>query len=94
MLPQAQKNELRTELATLQSLLKGPVDAGDLDETTRESMQRVVEDIERLLQETKPDGWTQVKHDWNEALAEFESQHPGLTEAVSAITGVLANAGI
>jgi ElaB/YqjD/DUF883 family membrane-anchored ribosome-binding protein len=87
------QDQLRGELTTLHELLEG-VDEVSAD--TKQAMQAVAADIHRLLdqnQESPGDAWSQVGTRWQQAVLNFESQHPRLTQAVDQITGLLANVG-
>ena len=86
-----QQARLRDELESLHELLEN-VDEVSAD--TKDAMRSVVADIGRLLDpESDDDDWTHIDKRWREAVLDFESQHPKLTQAVDQITGLLANIG-
>ncbi len=85
-----QDDELRDRLRDLHEQLSG---TRSVDEATRDSLRRVMDDIETLLEstdESSPD----VLDRLNEAAAGFEAEHPQLSSMIARITNALAQMGI
>ena len=100
MIPESQEEKRRWELTMLHQLLEN---VNELGPETKDAIQLVAADIERLLgekkdqdkdEETEKDEWSSVGKRWRDAVLEFESHHPRLTQAVDQVSGMLANAGI
>ena len=100
MVPESQEEKLRWELTMLHELLE---DVEELGPETKQAIQVVAADIQRLLgdqeasekdDDTKQDEWSNVRKRWRDAVLDFESHHPRLTQAVDQVSGMLANAGI
>jgi hypothetical protein len=77
---------LRTELA----------DASQLSDEARDALRRVTDDVERLLEkQPDPDGGpAPTASGLQQALQEFEAEHPQLTGALNQVATALANLGI
>jgi hypothetical protein len=97
MIEESQQDRLRLELKMLHELLE------DLDEVgggTKDAMRQVASDIDRILdeaktqQDTTEQEWSGIGKRWRDAVLEFESHHPRLTQVVDSVTSILANAGI
>ena len=97
MIPESQEERLRWELTMLHELLE---DVDELGPETKEAIQLVASDIQKLIgseaegEDKKKDQWSSIGKRWREALLDFESHHPRLTQAVDQVSGMLANAGI
>jgi hypothetical protein len=88
------KNRVLEALKTLRAEL---ADVSDVDEASRESLARVTDDIERQLQAGKPLGPEEsesLSGRLQDALLEFEAEHPQITGAVNQVAAALANLGI
>ena len=86
--------QLRAELEQLNNLLQDP---HGMDEATRQSLARLAADIQRVLQATS-DGEEQphpdIRQRIDDAVVDFESKHPQLTQILSRVTDLLSNMGI
>lgn len=88
------KNRVLESLRTLQAEL---ADADQLDDQARDALKQVTTEIQRLL-----DGGQPVSRGDRESLSgrlqdavlEFETEHPQLTGAVNQVAAALANLGI
>lgn len=82
---------------TLEELHDALGDAEQIDDDTREMLQTVTVEIQRLLDEeaspTQQDVHT-VSSELKELLLRFESEHPQLTGILGRIADGLANLGI
>jgi hypothetical protein len=88
------KNRVLEALRTLRAEL---ADAEDLSESSRRSLAQVTDDIERQVQAGKPmqgEGGESLSGRLQEALREFEAEHPTITGAVNQVAAALANLGI
>jgi len=88
---------LRQELDQLHRLL---AEVAEADVDTTSALKKVAEEIHQLLGDEDADGrdtsheWSHLGQRWNQVRDAFESRHPRLTEVISKITTLLANAGI
>ena len=83
-------DELQDRLRELHEELKA---ARSVDDDTRRSLRRVLDDIETLLESTD-DGSPDLLDRLNEAAAGFEAEHPQLSTMIARITNALAQMGI
>ena len=92
MLDKSQQNQLRGELKMLHELLEN---VDEVSGPTKEAMQLLADDIQRLLEEeSATEEWPSVGQRWRDVVLDFEAQHPRLAQVMDQITNVLANAGI
>ena len=86
--------QLRAELAQLHRVLQ---DTHEIDDSTRQSLTQLAEDIQRVLQ-PPPDGTYQGHTDLRQRIDDvvlgFETKHPQLTQILSRVTDLLSNMGI
>ena len=83
--------------ATLQELRDALTGAEPIDDPTRELLQSVTEQLQRLLQQEKGlsrEDVHPVNRDLKELLLRFETEHPQLTSILGRIADGLANVGI
>ena len=83
--------------ATLQELRTAAATTGPIDERTRELLQSVTGELQRLLEQESR--WSAedvgpVHRDLRELLLRFETQHPQFTSLLGRIADGLANLGI
>ena len=86
--------QLRGELAQLHSLLQ---DTHEIDESTRQSLTQLSADIQRVLQtppEETDQGDTDLRQRIDDAVLDFGTKHPQLTQILSRVTDLLSNMGI
>ncbi len=87
-------DQLRAELAQLHSLLQ---DTHEIDDSTRQSLTQLAEDIQRVLQapsDRTDQGHTDLRHRIDDVVLDFEAKHPQLTQILSRVTDLLSNMGI
>ncbi len=87
-------DQLRAELAQLHSLLQ---DTQEIDDSTRQSLTQLAEDIQRVLQapsDRTDQGHTDLRHRIDDVVLDFEAKHPQLTQILSRVTDLLSNMGI
>jgi hypothetical protein len=88
------KNRVLEALKTLRAEL---ADAQDLDAPSRAALEQVTDDIERQVQAGRPLGYGEeesLSGRLQDALLEFEAEHPTITGAVNQVAAALANLGI
>jgi hypothetical protein len=88
------KNRVLEALKTLRAEL---ADAEDLDEASRAALVRATDDIERHVVGGQPMPRAEKESltgKLQEALREFEAEHPTITGAVNQVASALANLGI
>ena len=88
------KNRVLDALHTLQAELAG---ADRVDEPARAALEQITLDIERLLEKNEglsPDDSDTLAERLQDAVLEFETEHPQLTGAVNQVAAALANLGI
>jgi hypothetical protein len=89
-----EKQRLQETLAELHESLTG---VERLDQETRELVETVVDDLQRLVQQDGEVSSVEVQpvtHNLQELLLRFETEHPQLTGIINRIAGSLANLGI
>lgn len=84
------RETLKRQLERLHTQLES---ADELDAETRESLARLADDIERVLNE-EADNPTSVARRVERAALEFEASHPGIARVFSEVTDALAKLGI
>lgn len=86
------KQRVNEALETLQAEL---AQASQLDEASRASIQKVIDDIEaRLGLDDEPAEEETLSDRLQDSLLEFEAEHPQITSAVNQVAAALANLGI
>ena len=86
--------QLRAELAQLHSLLQH---THEIDDSTRQSLTQLAEDIQRVLQapaDGTDQGNTDLRQRIDDVVLDFETKHPQLTQILSRVTDLLSNMGI
>lgn len=83
--------QLRTELEQLQKLLR---DTHDIDDSTRQSLAQLASDIQRVMQESVTQPPPDLRQRVDDAVLDFETKHPQLTQILSRVTDLLSNMGI
>jgi hypothetical protein len=79
----------------LQTLQAELAHASKLDDASRESIQRVIDDIEARLQAGDAAAEDEsLSGRLQDSLLEFEAEHPQITSAVNQVAAALANLGI
>ncbi len=82
-------------LAALDVLTAELADAGQVTEEARQKLEQVADDIRRRLGDAGAGtGSEESMSSLQEALLEFESEHPQLTGAIGQLASELANMGI
>ena len=84
-------------LEALKTLRAELADAEDLDESSRAELERVTDDIEKQVKRDEPLPGAEKESltgRLQEALREFEAEHPTITGAVNQVASALANLGI
>jgi hypothetical protein len=86
------KQRVTEALETLRAEL---AQASQLDETSRTSIQRVIDDIEaRLATDDAAREEESLSGRLQDSLLEFEAEYPQFTSAVNQVAAALANLGI
>lgn len=83
--------------ATLQELYETLATAGPIDDRTRQLLQSVTAELQRLLQQEtdlSAADVSPVHRDLKELLLRFETEHPQFTSILGRIADGLANLGI
>lgn len=83
-------------LEALRTLRAELADA-DLDPSSRASLEQAAADIERQVNQDRPIGGEEgesMSGRLQDALLEFETEHPQITGAVNQVAAALANLGI
>ncbi len=89
-----QRKQLQDTLVELRETLGG---MDRIDESTRQSLHVLVDDLQGLLQQEdgpSRDDIHPVKRDLKDLLLRFETEHPQLTSILGRIADGLANLGI
>ena len=92
MFMESKQAELQWQLKMLHEMLE---DTEHVDDATRAKMKELAQEMERLLEaEAHKDEWSGFGERWRNAMINFETRHPNLSQAVEEVTGILASAGI
>ncbi len=83
--------QLRNELEQLHKLLR---DTHDIDDSTRQSLAQLASDIQRVMQESVTQPPPDLRQRVDDAVLDFETKHPQLTQILSRVTDLLSNMGI
>ena len=89
-----EKKQLQANLRELGDTL---AQSGQIDDQTRELLQSVTSELQRLLEQDdglSPEAVGPVHRDLKELLLRFETEHPQLTSILGRIADGLANVGI
>ena len=89
-----EKQQLQTNLRELGDTL---AKAGPIDDQTKQLLQSVTNELQRLLQQDEqlsPESVGRVHRDLKDLLLQFETQHPQLTAILGRIADGLSNVGI
>ncbi len=89
-----EKQQLQTNLRELGDALS---QAGPIDDQTKQLLQAVTNELQRLLQQDEqlsPESVGRVNRDLKDLLLQFETQHPQLTAILGRIADGLSNVGI
>lgn len=86
------QEKLTEEIQSIRSLLSQDVDA--VDSSTAKSLGNVLHEMEQLLADDSAGDFAYLQRKWQDAVLNFEVNHPDITNAVAAITSIFANAGI
>jgi hypothetical protein len=84
-------NELQKALANLHSEISR---VQTVDEDTRDLLRVLQGDIQRILDRTDEAHPETFREQLEDAIAQLEVDHPGLTRAIMAVVNALSNAGI
>jgi len=89
-----EKQRLQELIAELQAELEK---ADRVDDSTREALSTVTDDIERLMVQEVPasrEEGESLAGRMQDSLLEFETEHPQITRVVNQLAAALANLGI
>lgn len=89
-----EKQQLQTNLRELGDALS---QAGPIDDQTKQLLQAVTNELQRLLQQDEQlsaESVGRVNRDLKDLLLQFETQHPQLTAILGRIADGLSNVGI
>lgn len=81
---------------TLQELRANLSKVDELDDSTRDAMRLLTEDLERILGDSSPnsDELQTARDQLQDILLRFETEHPQLTGILGRVANALANIGI